>query len=152
MCDIYHIDMAIKVNEVVFEYGGVIGDYNAHMSRVKKARDAAVKYLRELEKRRRSNLKKKPKPVNMEWEPVPEDLSAKKRAQSNKPKSKPKNTVRFFSNDPRRVLGVNKDSSKSEIRKAYLRLALDHHPNKGGNENIFKKIQKAYDTLHKQAP
>lgn len=143
MSVIYHIEMAIKVNEVVFEYGGVVGDYNAHMARVKKARDAAVKYLRELEKRRRANSKKKPTPVNMEWEPIPEDLSAKKRAK------KPKNTARFFSNDPYRVLGVNKGSTKPEIRKAYLRLALDHHPNKGGNENIFKKIQKAYERLHK---
>jgi molecular chaperone DnaJ len=45
------------------------------------------------------------------------------------------------------VLGVKKESSQDEIKKAYRKLAVEHHPDKGGNEETFKKISEAYDTL-----
>jgi len=45
------------------------------------------------------------------------------------------------------ILGVRKGASASEIKKAYRKLVLIHHPDKGGNEEMFKKIQNAYDTL-----
>jgi DnaJ family protein B protein 4 len=45
------------------------------------------------------------------------------------------------------ILGVPKDSSANDIKKAYRKLALKHHPDKGGNEEDFKEISKAYDTL-----
>lgn len=45
------------------------------------------------------------------------------------------------------VLGVPKDSSRSVVRKAYLRLSKQYHPNKGGNANTFRKIKNAYNSL-----
>ncbi len=50
------------------------------------------------------------------------------------------------------VLGVNKNSDKKQIKKAYKRLAMKHHPdrnvdNKEAAEEKFKEIQKAYAIL-----
>ena len=43
------------------------------------------------------------------------------------------------------TLGVTRDSNATEIKKAYKKLASKHHPDKGGDQEEFKKIQKAYD-------
>jgi DnaJ-class molecular chaperone len=45
------------------------------------------------------------------------------------------------------VLGVSRNSSPEEIKQAYRRLAMKHHPDKGGDEAKFKEINEAYDTL-----
>jgi len=45
------------------------------------------------------------------------------------------------------VLGVNKNSTSDEIKKAYRKLASQHHPDKGGDTTKFQEIQTAYDTL-----
>lgn len=46
------------------------------------------------------------------------------------------------------VLGVNKDASADEIKKAFRRLAVQHHPDKeGGDESKFKEINEAYEVL-----
>ena len=49
--------------------------------------------------------------------------------------------------DPYSALGIQKGASESEIKKAYRKLAMAHHPDKGGNQEEFKKIQGAYDVL-----
>jgi molecular chaperone DnaJ len=46
-----------------------------------------------------------------------------------------------------KVLGVNENATQDEIKKAYRKLAVEHHPDKGGNEDTFKKISQAYDTI-----
>lgn len=46
-----------------------------------------------------------------------------------------------------KLLGVSKQASQEEIRKAYRKLAREHHPDKGGDEKLFKDIQEAYDCL-----
>jgi len=45
------------------------------------------------------------------------------------------------------ILGVSKDASQEEIKKAYRKLAHKHHPDKGGDEEEFKKVNEAYQTL-----
>lgn len=44
-------------------------------------------------------------------------------------------------------LNVSRESTASEIKKAYHKQALKHHPDKGGNQETFKKIQAAYEIL-----
>lgn len=45
-------------------------------------------------------------------------------------------------------LGVNQNATEQEIREAYKRLALLHHPDRStGDEAQFKLIQAAYETL-----
>lgn len=45
------------------------------------------------------------------------------------------------------VLGVDKKATKEDIKKAFRKLAQKHHPDKGGDEAIFKEITEAYATL-----
>ena len=45
------------------------------------------------------------------------------------------------------TLGVSKDATQDEIKKAFRKLASQHHPDKGGDTEKFQEIQAAYDTL-----
>ncbi len=45
------------------------------------------------------------------------------------------------------TLGVSPTATPEEIKKAYRKLANQHHPDKGGDQNKFKDISVAYDTL-----
>ena len=44
-------------------------------------------------------------------------------------------------------LGVKKDASADEIKKAFRKLARKHHPDAGGSEETFKQINEAYEVL-----
>jgi DnaJ family protein A protein 2 len=45
------------------------------------------------------------------------------------------------------TLGVPKTATAQEIKKAYRKLAVKHHPDKGGDEHKFKEISAAYEIL-----
>lgn len=46
------------------------------------------------------------------------------------------------------VLGVSKGASPDELKKAFRRLAVQHHPDKeGGDETKFKELNEAYEVL-----
>merc|ERR1712003_56457 len=44
-------------------------------------------------------------------------------------------------------LGVPKTADTKEIKRAYRKLAVKHHPDKGGDEQKFKEISAAYEVL-----
>ena len=45
------------------------------------------------------------------------------------------------------TLGVARTATPDEIKRAFRKLASQHHPDKGGNTQKFQEIQAAYDTL-----
>ena len=59
--------------------------------------------------------------------------------------------------DPYKVLGVSRDASMDEIKKAYRNLSRKYHPdaninnpNKDQAEEKFKQVQQAYDQIVKE--
>jgi len=51
-------------------------------------------------------------------------------------------TTKFY-----KLLEVDKEASDPEIKKAYRKLAVKHHPDKGGDPEKFKEITRAYEVL-----
>jgi DnaJ family protein A protein 2 len=45
------------------------------------------------------------------------------------------------------VLGLTRDATADDVKKAYRKLAREHHPDKGGDPEKFKKVQEAYEVL-----
>lgn len=52
-----------------------------------------------------------------------------------------------MSKDYYKILGVEKGASEDEIKKSFRRLAHEHHPDKGGDQQKFKDINEAYQIL-----
>lgn len=45
------------------------------------------------------------------------------------------------------ILGVQKTASADDIKRAYRKLAAEHHPDRGGNADKFKEVSEAYQVL-----
>ena len=52
-----------------------------------------------------------------------------------------------MSKDYYQTLGISRNASPEEIRKAYHKLAHKYHPDKGGDEKKFKELNEAYQIL-----
>lgn len=52
------------------------------------------------------------------------------------------NTTRYYE-----ILGVSKDATQDELKKAHRKLALKLHPDKGGDVEKFKEVNEAFETL-----
>jgi curved DNA-binding protein len=46
-----------------------------------------------------------------------------------------------------RTLGLEPNASEEDVKKAYRKLAMKHHPDRGGDEAEFKKIKEAYEAI-----
>jgi len=51
--------------------------------------------------------------------------------------------------NPFDVLGVGIGASEQEVKKAYRDMAKQHHPDKGGSDEQFRRIQIAYEVIKK---
>ena len=45
------------------------------------------------------------------------------------------------------ILGVSKNATEQDLKKAYKKMSMQHHPDRGGDESKFKEINEAYSTL-----
>jgi hypothetical protein len=45
------------------------------------------------------------------------------------------------------ILGIDEDADETEIKQAFRRKALETHPDKGGDEEEFKRVREAYECL-----
>lgn len=45
------------------------------------------------------------------------------------------------------TLGISRDADQETIKAAFRKLAMKHHPDRGGDPNQFQKINEAYETL-----
>ena len=46
-----------------------------------------------------------------------------------------------------KILEIEENADQNQIKKAFRKAALVNHPDRGGNEETFKKYQKAYEIL-----
>lgn len=53
--------------------------------------------------------------------------------------------------DPYSVLGIKKGATLAEIKAAYRKRAKETHPDKGGSDEAFRKVQEAYEALDPSA-
>lgn len=49
--------------------------------------------------------------------------------------------------NPYTILGIQPNASQEEIKKAYRKLSLKHHPDRGGDEEKFKELSAAYEQV-----
>eukprot|EP00933_Yihiella_yeosuensis_P019532 TRINITY_DN15814_c0_g1_i2.p1 TRINITY_DN15814_c0_g1~~TRINITY_DN15814_c0_g1_i2.p1 ORF type:complete len:494 (+),score=111.85 TRINITY_DN15814_c0_g1_i2:77-1558(+) len=46
-----------------------------------------------------------------------------------------------------KLLEIGKNASRGDIKKAHQKMARKHHPDRGGDPEIFKEVQRAYEIL-----
>ncbi|XP_022933971.1 dnaJ protein homolog [Cucurbita moschata] len=56
--------------------------------------------------------------------------------------SKKSDSMRYYE-----ILGVSKNASQDDLKKAYKKAAIKNHPDKGGDPEKFKELAQAYEVL-----
>ena len=51
-----------------------------------------------------------------------------------------------------KILGVSEDATKEECKKAWRKLSVLHHPDNGGNAEVFDMVQKAWQAVNTAEP
>ena len=82
-------------------------------------------------------------------------VASKQQHQRSDSKPKPNNPSRTGKPKPKKakaaslyeVLGASKTSTPEQIKKCYRKACLQHHPDKGGDEDTFKEVARAYQVL-----
>jgi curved DNA-binding protein CbpA len=52
--------------------------------------------------------------------------------------------------DPYKILGLSKEFTENQLKKAYLKKAMKSHPDRGGSKKEFQKVSIAYTVLKKK--
>lgn len=109
-----------------------IGDeYSKYIEEQKKIIESQQNQINRLEKLNRNNTQEEIK------QPTP-SKSKQKMSQSEK--------IEFIL----KVFELTKDYNEFSLKKAYIKLAVVHHPDKGGDPKNFNKITQAYNFLLKK--
>jgi tetratricopeptide (TPR) repeat protein len=77
------------------------------------------------------------------------DSSGSSRQQSNKPREQSNASI-SNNGDHYSVLGVKRNATESEIKKAYRKMALKYHPDKNqaaDASDVFRRVTEAYEVL-----
>jgi curved DNA-binding protein CbpA len=67
--------------------------------------------------------------------------------QSNLPQLPNPNKLKL---DPYKILGISKNFDEKILKKAYLKMAMKTHPDRGGSQDEFQKVSIAYTILTKK--
>ncbi len=107
-------------------------EYSKYIEEQKKIIESQQNQINSLKK---LNRKTPPKDTKVDQQPVP-----KKKAMTNSEK------IEFIL----KIFELDKNYDEGSLKKSYLKLAMVHHPDKGGDPNNFKKITQAYRFLLKK--
>lgn len=51
--------------------------------------------------------------------------------------------------DPYKILGITKQATEEEIKRARRKLCVKHHPDQGGDRHKFNLVNEAYEKITK---
>lgn len=83
-----------------------------------------------------------PFPTKSTREPTPQDT-----ADATERAAKKRRVV-----DPYDLLGVPASATMEEVKAAFRKKALEHHPDHGGSAAAFMAMKRAYDSISKRRP